>query len=42
MSNSTEDFFKGLILGAAVGTVAGILLHLNQVKKQEKILNNSL
>ena len=26
MSNSTEDFFKGLILGAAVGTVAGILL----------------
>lgn len=26
MSNSTGDFFKGLILGAAVGTVAGILL----------------
>jgi gas vesicle protein len=26
MSSSTEDFFKGLVIGAAVGTVAGILL----------------
>ena len=40
--SSSDDFFKGLILGAVVGATAGILLAPKSGAETEKISGGSL